>query len=156
MSSLISPHGGELKSLFLSTAEAEAEKKAAQDNKIWKLTHRQICDIELLLNGGFSPLEGFMSQADYEAVLENMHLTDGTLWPMPITLDVNDNFATSVSTGDTISLADPEGYLIATMEISDKWQPDKKHEAVKVFSTDDLPTLRSLTFTNTDSVATSI
>jgi len=138
MSSLITPHGGELKNLYLSSTDAAAEKKAATDYQVWKLTHRQICDIELLLSGGFSPLDGFMTKADYDAVIEDLHLADGTLWPMPITLDINDAFATSISVGEHIALVDQEGTLIATMEVSDKWQPNKSHEAAKVFGADDL------------------
>ena len=95
MSNLIEPHGGILKNLYLSDAEATEEKQIAHDFLSWDLSHRQLCDIELLLNGGFSPLDGFMSQADYEAVMDSMRLTDGTLWPIPITLDVSADFAAS-------------------------------------------------------------
>ena len=117
MGAFKTPHGGELKDLYLSPADAEAEKITARDYPSWDLTPRQICDIELLLNGAFSPLEGFLAQADYESVVKNMRLADGTLWPMPITLDVSDSFAGSLNGGDVIALRDPEGVLIATMEL---------------------------------------
>ncbi len=138
MSSLIAPHGGELKNLYLSSTDAATEEKAATDYQVWKLTHRQVCDIELLLSGGFSPLDGFMSRADYNTVVEDLHLADGTLWPMPITLDIDDSFATSITVGEHIALVDQEGTLVATMEVSDKWQPNKSNEAAKVFGADDL------------------
>ena len=72
------PHGGELKNLYLSSDDAAAEKEAARDYASWDLTERQLCDIELLLNGAFSPLEGFLNQADYESVVETMRL--GYVW----------------------------------------------------------------------------
>ena len=101
------PHGGTLKELYLGESAAEVEKEAAVDYASWDLTPRQVCDIELTLNGAFSPLEGFLSEADYNSVLENMRLTDGTLWPMPITLDVSQAFADEVEVGQKIALRDP-------------------------------------------------
>lgn len=135
--SLIQAHGGELVNLYLSEAESNAEKQRAQHYLSWDLTPRQISDIELLLNGGFSPLRGFMGQADYESVCEDMKLANGLLWPMPITLDVNEAFAGQIKAGDTIALRDLEGILIATMEVGDIWQPDKQREAELVYGTKD-------------------
>ncbi|HKJ95317.1 MAG TPA: bifunctional sulfate adenylyltransferase/adenylylsulfate kinase [Gammaproteobacteria bacterium] len=137
MSELIQPHGGTLKELYLSADDAAAEKRRATEYPSWDLTQRQLCDIELLLNGGFSPLEGFLNQADYEGVVENMRLADGTLWPMPITLDVTESFADGVKAGDRIALRDPEGLLVAVLTLDDKYTPDRRNEAVKVFATDD-------------------
>jgi sulfate adenylyltransferase len=134
---LISPHGGELQELYLSGSEAAEAKKAAADYPSWDLTHRQLCDIELLLSGGFSPLAGFMTRADYDGVVENMRLTDGNLWPMPITLDVTRDFADGLNEGDTIALRDAEGVLIALLDIADIWEPDKAAEAKGVFKTTD-------------------
>lgn len=130
-------HGGELKDLYLSLNEAKQAKESAKELASWDLTHRQICDLELLLNGGFSPLEGFMGQADYDSVVDNMRLADGTLWTMPITLDVNQAFADSVSIGEEVALRDEEGVIIAIITISDKWTPNKANEATKVFGADD-------------------
>jgi len=131
-------HGGELKDLYLSPENAEQAKESAKDIASWDLTHRQICDIELLLNGGFSPLEGFMSEKDYDSVVENMRLADGTLWPMPITLDVSEAFAADIKAGDEVALRDEEGVIIAILEVSDNWKPNKAVEAEKVFGADDL------------------
>ncbi len=131
------PHGGELKNLYLPDEEAAAEKRAAKDYPSWDLGERQLCDIELLLNGAFSPLEGFLNQADYDAVVETMRLTSGVLWPMPITLDVSEDFARDIGTGDRIALRDLEGVVIATLEVGDVWSPDKAAEAAGVFGTRD-------------------
>jgi sulfate adenylyltransferase len=90
------------------------------------------------MNGGFNPLKGFMGQADYDGVVENMRLADGTLWPMPITLDVNEAFAEKVAPGQDIALRDQEGVILAILSVSDKWSPDKANEAAKVFGADDL------------------
>ena len=101
----------------------------------WNLTDRQLCDLELLLNGGFSPLSGFLTEVDYEPVLTDMRLADGSLWPMPVTLDVTEEFAKGVSVGDSIALRDPEGVMLAALHIEDMWHPDREREAETVFGT---------------------
>src|SRR4051812_30683034 len=131
------PHGGELKELYLTESGAEQEKVAAASYPNWNLTDRQLCDLELLLNGAFSPLDGFLSRAAYESVLARMRLPSGLVWPIPITLDVTREFAAGLKEGDRIALRDPEGVLIATMEVSDVWEPDKAQEARSVFGTGD-------------------
>lgn len=131
------PHGGVLKNLYLSDQEAAEEKKRARDLSSWDLTMRQLCDVELLLNGAFSPLEGFLDVDDYASVLSSMRLASGVLWPMPITLDVTETFAEFLSEGGGIALRDPEGVLIATMEVSSIFTPDKRAEATVVFGKDD-------------------
>ncbi len=131
------PHGGDLKNLYLSAADADAEKQAARDYASWDLTERQLCDIELLLNGAFSPLEGFLNQQDYDSVVKTMRLTSGVLWPMPITLDVSDEFGSSIKSGDKVALRDLEGVIIATIEVGDVWTPDKKAEADGVYGSSD-------------------
>jgi sulfate adenylyltransferase len=134
---LIMPHGGLLKELYLPPQEAAKEQAAARDYVSWDLTPRQLCDIELLLNGAFSPLEGFLGRADYDGVVEKMRLADGTLWPMPITLDVSEAFAEGLEAGQHIALRDEEGVLIATLEVADIWTPDKAIEARGVFGSED-------------------
>ncbi|MCZ6584388.1 MAG: bifunctional sulfate adenylyltransferase/adenylylsulfate kinase [Gammaproteobacteria bacterium] len=131
------PHGGELKNLYLTGQAVEAEKTRARELPSWDLSMRQLCDLEMLLNGAFSPLEGFMGIGDYNAVLENMRLVDGVLWPMPITLDVTEKFADSVEPGVRIALRDHEGVLIATMDVESSFCPDKKAEALAVFGSAD-------------------
>ncbi|HBG51814.1 MAG TPA: adenylyltransferase, partial [Gammaproteobacteria bacterium] len=137
MSELISPHGGVLKQLYLDGDSRQRMRDQARTYPGWHLTPRQLCDLELLLNGGFSPLEGFMGQADYAAVLADMRLADGTLWPMPITLDVDATFADKLSIGDWIGLHDPEGVLIAVMRVDERWQPDFGAEGEAIFGTRD-------------------
>jgi sulfate adenylyltransferase len=137
MGAFKAPHGGELKDLYLDEHAAEEEKAKARDYDSWDLTDRQVCDIELLLNGAFSPLEGFLTQAEYDGVVNDMRLPDGTLWPMPITLDVSEEFAAGIETGQTIALRDKEGVLVATMNVTDVWSPDKAAEARQVFGTED-------------------
>ncbi|MDH3547098.1 MAG: adenylyltransferase, partial [Gammaproteobacteria bacterium] len=118
------PHGGELKDLYLPADEAEAEKRAAKDYPSWDLSERQLCDIELLLNGAFSPLEGFLNNADYDSVVKSMRLTNGVLWPIPITLDVTREFAGGIKAGDRVALRDLEGVVVATLQVEDIWTPD--------------------------------
>jgi len=123
--------------LFVSYESAQKMKSEAADLVSHDLTPRQICDLELLMNGGFNPLKGFLSQADYDGVVENMRLADGTLWPMPITLDVGEDFAAGLEIGQDIALRDQEGVILATMTVSDRWEPNKAREAEKVFGADD-------------------
>jgi sulfate adenylyltransferase len=103
----------------------------------YTLNQRQLCDLELILNGGFAPLTGFMNQADYESVLSNMRLANGVLWPMPITLDVDKNFADTLQAGSEVALRDTEGLLLAVMRVNDKWVVDKEREAECVFGSKD-------------------
>ena len=137
-SSLIQPHGGRLIDLMAAPERAaELQAKSIHLPSV-TLNDRQLCDLELLLTGGFSPLEGFMCEGDYESVLENMHLSDGTLWPMPITLDVSEEFAGTVKEGDGILLRDKEGFPLAVLTLTDIWQPDLKGESEQVFGTTDI------------------
>jgi sulfate adenylyltransferase len=131
------PHGGELKELYLPAEQVEAAKEAAGDFPSWDLTERQLCDIELLLNGAFSPLEGFLNKDDYDSVVETMRLGSGVLWPIPITLDVSEEFAGKIESGDKIALRDLEGVILATLEVGDIWTPDLDVEAKGVYGTTD-------------------
>jgi len=133
---LISPHGGELKQLIVEEEKAQKLKNEAIFLPSWNLTHTQTWDLELLLNGAFSPLEGFMQKKDFESVCDQMKLSDGTLWPIPITLDVTEEFASSISEGDKIALRHPEGMILAIITVTDIWKPDRKKEAELVFDTD--------------------
>ena len=123
--------------LYVSYDSAQKLKREAADLPSWDLSPRQICDLELLMNGGFSPLKGFLGQADYDSVVDTMRLADGTLWPMPITLDVSEAFAEGVAPGQDIALRDREGVILAILSVTDKWSPDKSREAAAVFGADD-------------------
>jgi sulfate adenylyltransferase len=131
------PHGGELKDLYLPEGKADDEKLRAKDYKSWDLTPRQICDLDLLTNGAFSPLNGFLKEGDYEGVCDDMRLKSGVLWPMPVTLDVTEAFAKELKTGERIALRDQEGVLLATMDVEDIWRPNLESEAKRVYGTND-------------------
>ncbi len=124
--------------LYVSHESAQKLKHEAGNLPSWDLTPRQICDLELLMNGGFYPLKGFQSEADYNGTVENMRTADGTLWPIPVTLDVSQAFADKVEPGQDIALRDQEGVILAILSVSDKWVPNKANEAEKVFGADDL------------------
>ena len=134
---LIEPHGGKLCNLMLVPEAAEQAKSELLNLPSLTINERQICDLEMLLNGGFSPLQGYLNQADYEAVVTDMRLYDGTLWPLPITLDVEEAFANGLKPGYKIALRDQEGFTLAILEIEDVWQPDLSKEAELVYGTTD-------------------
>src|SRR5215813_4623541 len=132
---LVTPHGGKLTTLLVDP-ERQAEIKAASRTwPSWTLTPRQLCDLELLLNGGFSPLSGFLRRADYDSVCADMRLTNGVLWPMPIVLDVADDFASGLRHQTMVALRDPEGVLLAALHVEDVWRPDRAEEARQVYGT---------------------
>lgn len=132
------PQAPTLQELYVSGEEAAFFRREAGSLPAWNLTQRQLCDLELLMNGGFSPLQGFLDEAEYEGVLEDMRLPGGALWPIPVTLDVTRDFARAVSPRSRIALRDAEGVLLAIMEISSIWEPDKRREAEQVFGTTDI------------------
>jgi sulfate adenylyltransferase len=130
---LMEPYGGTLVQLLVDDGRRAEIQVQSRDWPSWNLTPRQICDVELLLNGGFSPLKGFMNRADYESVCESMRLTDGTVWPIPITLDVSEEYARNLEAGSKVALRDSEGVMLATLEVDEVWKPDRKAEAEKVY-----------------------
>lgn len=132
------PNLAPIPELYVSYESAQKLKVEAGDLASWDLTPRQICDLELLMNGGFSPLKGFLTESDYKSVVETMRLADGTLWPMPITLDVSEEFSESVADGQDIALRDQEGVILAILSVSDVYRPDKAREAEIVFGSDDI------------------
>ncbi|MBL9060074.1 MAG: bifunctional sulfate adenylyltransferase/adenylylsulfate kinase [Mangrovicoccus sp.] len=123
--------------LYVSPESAQKLKIEAGNMPSWDLSARQVCDLELLMNGGFAPLKGFLTEADYDGVVDDMRLADGALWPMPITLDVTEKFAEGLEPGTDIALRDAEGVILAIMHVTDKWVPNKAKEAEKVFGADD-------------------
>lgn len=137
MSQLIAPFGGTLKERYLTGEALTAERQRLKDYPSWDLSARQLCDLELLLCGAFSPLEGFLCRADYEQVCAEMRLTDGTLWPMPVTLDIPTALAEQLSLNSRLALRDPEGVPVAVLQVEELWQPDRHQEAVGVYGSDD-------------------
>jgi sulfate adenylyltransferase len=134
---LIPPHGGTLVDLLVDADRASELKEASRSWPSWDLTPRQLCDLELLVTGAFSPLTGFLGKPDHEHVLSDMRLADGTLWPIPVTLDVSEEIAGQLSPGSRLALRDAEGVLLGVLQVEDVWQPDREAEAQAVFGTTD-------------------
>ncbi len=137
MDHLIPPHGGTLKELVVEDARAEELRAASVDFPSIALGGRQLCDLELLLNGGFSPLAGFVGQEDFESILARCRLADGTVWPVPVTLNISEAVAAEASVGSPVALRDPEGFMLAVLHLEEVFRPDRRHEAEKVFGTTD-------------------
>ena len=138
MSQLISPHRGKLNPLLVEGEHMSEYKKKAESLSKIRLSSRETSDLIMMAIGAFSPLDGFMKEQDYKEVVDNMHLSDGTLWPIPITLSVTKQQADNISLGKEIALIDDESSdLMGLMEVQDKYRYDKKHEAGQVFFTKD-------------------
>ena len=137
MTHLIEPHGDVLVDPIVDEERATELKKQSSDWPSWDLTDRQLCDLELMLSGAFSPLRSFMGRADYERVCEEMRLADGTIWPIPISLDVPEELAGALESGKTVALRDQEGVMLAALHVEEMWRPDRRLEADKVFGTAD-------------------
>jgi sulfate adenylyltransferase len=133
---LIPPHGGSLINLLAPPEQADELRKHSRDWPSWDLTERQICDLELLSSGAFSPLSGFLAKGDYDRVCSDLRLANGALWPMPVTLDIPESLADTLETGGMLALRDPEGVMLAAVHIEEMWRPDLAAEAVHVFGTD--------------------
>lgn len=140
MVTLVEPHGAkELKPLLLTGAELENEKERAKGLKQVSISSREVGDLIMMGIGGFTPLEGFMTHADWLGVCDGMRMTNGLFWPIPITLSVDQATGDSVDEGVEIALVDSErNEIMATMTISEKYSIDKKHEAMQVYKTTDL------------------
>jgi sulfate adenylyltransferase len=132
---LISPHGGELVDLIVDDARQQELREQSRDWPSWSLTPRQLCDLELLMNGGFSPLRGFMTRLEFESVCREMRLASGILWPIPITLDVTEELAEGLETGGRLALRDVEGVMLAVLEVEDMWEHDREADAEAVYGT---------------------
>lgn len=133
----VTPHGGELVNLIADRSRADGFKARLKELETIVLNTRQLSDLELLMNGGFSPLTGFMTRPDYESVLDRMRLHDDTLWPVPVCLDVSAGEAERLKPGQTVSLCDKEGFMLAVIHVEDIWQVDKAREIKHVYETDD-------------------
>lgn len=135
MDHLIKPYKGELVNLLLKEDLAEHIKTESESYPAITLTQRQQCDLELLVTGALSPLTGFMNQKEYESVIENTRLLDGTVWPIPYYLDLTEEQAETINIGDKIALRDIEGFMPAVMVVESKWTPDKNKEAKNIYAT---------------------
>ena len=124
---------------MITETQLKEYKEKSASLKSLVLTDRQLCDIELIMNGAFSPLNGFLNKVDYESVLNNMRLESGEVWPIPVMLDVDEQYIAdnSIEVGSEIALREKEGFLVAFLTVSDIWTPDKKLEAEAVFGSVD-------------------
>jgi len=139
MNELVSPHGSrELRPLQLeSDACTEEQRRARTLNKL-RITSREKGDVVMLGLGGFTPLAGFMSHADWRGVCDEMRTSEGLFWPIPITLSAQEAAADSIAVGEDIGLLDPDDdSLLAVMSVTEKYRIDKKHECLAVFKTAD-------------------
>jgi len=135
MKHIIAPYKGKLVNLLLDETNAEHIKIESGLYPTVTLSQRQQCDLELLVTGALSPLTGFMNQHEYESVIENTRLTDGTVWPIPYYLDLTEEQADKINIGDKVALHDIEGFMPAVMTVESKWQPDKNKEADNIYGT---------------------
>lgn len=143
MSKLVEPHGGKgLTCCLLEGAELEAEKKKAEGLKKITISPREEGDLIMMGIGGFSPLTGFMNKADWKGVCDNFLMSDGTFWPIPVTLSADKADADKISEGEEIALVSDDGDIMATMKITEKYdmtEADKKYECEKIFMGEGTP-----------------
>ena len=135
--SRIEPHGGQICDRMVTEERISELKQDFVHLQSWTLSDRQICDLEMIMNGGFSPLIGFLDQEDYDAVCIGMRLQNNDLWPIPITLDVTEDYAEKLTVGNKMVLRDKEGFALAVLTIGDIWKPDPKKEVEQVYGTMD-------------------
>ena len=137
---LIQPHGSkELNILLLKGEEQEAELRRSDSLKKIEITGREAGDLIMLGIGGFTPLDGFMSHDDWKSVVGQMQTSEGTFWPIPITLSISEEESSSVGIGDEVALYSPEtDETMAIMKVGDKYTIDKNHESLEVYKTNDI------------------
>jgi sulfate adenylyltransferase len=144
MSKLVAPHGGKgLTCCLLEGAELEAEKKKAEGLKKITMSPREEGDLIMIGIGGFSPLTGFMTKADWKGVCDNFLMADGTFWPIPVTLSADKADADAISDGEEIALLGASGEIMGTMTVTEKFEmteADKKYECEKVYMGEGTPT----------------
>jgi len=134
---MIEPHGKTLVSFHLSADELSEYSELSNNISSLTLSLKQQCDLEMISNGAFSPLSTFNNQKDYEEILLNNKLSNGLVWPIPIVLDVPDQFLKSLDKNEYISLRNTEGFLLAILKVKEFWAPNKKEEANLVFKSND-------------------
>ncbi|MCC6580242.1 MAG: sulfate adenylyltransferase [Phycisphaeraceae bacterium] len=134
---LIQPHGGQLVNRFVSVDQAKALVAKAASLPRVTLSAKQACDLEMIAIGAFSPLTGFVGQADFQSICKTMHLASGLVWPIPITLSVNDEVKASLKAGSDAAIYHADGTLLAVIHVTEIYPHDKKLEIPNVFRTED-------------------
>ncbi len=139
MSNLVKPHGGgALKPLLLEGDVLAAEQARADNLPKVRVSSREAGDIIMMGIGGFTPLDGFMTHADWQGVCVGMKMANGLFWPIPITLSTDEVTAKGINEGDDVALVDSDsGEILATMKVTEKYTIDKKHECMMVYKTTD-------------------
>jgi sulfate adenylyltransferase len=133
----VAPHGGVLVDLLVDDARATELRRSSRSWLSWDLTPRQRCDLELLLTGAFSPLRGFLGAEDHRRVRDELRLADGTLWPIPVVLDVPEALARRLEPGTPLALRDAEGVMLAALHVEEVYALDPEVEAAAVYGTTD-------------------
>ena len=134
---IIAPHGGTLINRIATATEKEEFLSKADSLPRVQLDKRATSDLVMIAIGGFSPIAGFMEQADYQGVVDNMRLANGLPWSVPVTLSVSEEVAAPLSEGSLIRLDNPDGKFVGILQLTQKYSYDKKHEAVNVYRTDE-------------------
>ncbi len=133
----IAPHGGELVNRIATSTQKEEFLSKADFLPRVQLDERAVSDLEMIAIGGFSPLTGFMNQADYNSVVADMRLAEGTPWSIPVTLSVSEYVAASLKEGSLVRLDNSQGEYIGVLQLTEKYIYNKEREAIKVYRTDD-------------------
>jgi sulfate adenylyltransferase len=131
------PHGGAPVDLMAAPARVEELKAASRDWRSIDLGERALADVELLTTGAYAPLTGFHTAEEVASIERSMRLPDGTLWPLPITLDVDEATADGIAEGDDVALRDPEGTMVAVLHVTSIWRPDARAEATALLESTD-------------------
>ena len=133
----IAPHGGQLINR-IATPEQKAEFLSKSEFlPVVQLDERALSDLQLIAIGGFSPLTGFLGKADYDRVVDEMHLANGLPWAIPVTLSVSEEVAAPLKEGQLVRLDDAAGRFVGVLNLTEKYTYDKQREAVKVYRTDE-------------------
>src|SRR3989338_2200242 len=132
------PHGGALVNCFCEMSELESLKQKINSLPALTVSKRVLCDIEMFAIGAFSPLKGFVCKKDYESIVEKMRLSNGLIWPIPITLQVNKTDYENIKNKKEIVLKDELNEPVAILTLNEIYEPDLKKEAECVFKTSDL------------------
>jgi len=135
MTETIAPHGGTLVQRFVDEAEKKRWRSRIDKLARIELTRRETSDLEMIAVGAFSPLEGFMGEADYAAVVDTMRLANGLPWTIPVTIAVTADESTRYHAGDDIALVEPGGKALAILHLKERYRPDKRREAAEVYRT---------------------
>ena len=140
MPGLVNPHGGKaLRALLLQGEALAAERQRAKSLPRLRVSSREKGDLIMLGIGGFTPLDGFMTHADWQGVCDGMHMTSGLFWPIPITLSTDKDTAATFKTGTDVALTDPDtGEALAVLTVTEKYAINKAHECATIFRTTDL------------------